>query len=111
MGKRFGLETLRAKYAASDQHFNAEELAHLVSCRSCLDQANGILELLPLDERSPDETIDRNTPPGNVSPDTQAEVLGAPVYSTTATGTPTRRRHLFRASGVEHIRALVRHRC
>lgn len=63
-GECFGRAALESKYAQLGHSFTAEELAHLVSCSTCLDQANQILGLPLLEERSPDETIGRNTPQG-----------------------------------------------
>jgi DNA-directed RNA polymerase specialized sigma24 family protein len=60
------------EHAALKEHYTAEpparftvaQLAHLVSCKNCLDRVNAILGLPPLDERSPDDTIGRDNPPG-----------------------------------------------
>jgi DNA-directed RNA polymerase specialized sigma24 family protein len=63
-GECFGSSLLEAKYEQSGQSFTTTELAHLVSCPDCLDQANRLLGLPLLNERSPDETIGRDTPQG-----------------------------------------------
>lgn len=63
-GECFGRAALESKYAQLGHSFSAEELAHLVSCATCLDQANQILGLPLLEERSPEETIGRDTPQG-----------------------------------------------
>ena len=61
--------------SALEEHYAAEtptrlvprELAHLVTCKVCLDRVNTILGLPPLDERSPDGSIGRDSPPGRGS--------------------------------------------
>lgn len=63
-GTCFGPSVLESKYAQPGQSFATEELAHLVSCTTCLDQANHILGLPLLEERSPDDTIGRDKPQG-----------------------------------------------
>ncbi len=63
-GECFGLAVLESKYKQPDQSFTTEQLAHLVCCTTCLDQANRILGLPLLDDRSPDDTIGRDTPQG-----------------------------------------------
>jgi DNA-directed RNA polymerase specialized sigma24 family protein len=63
-GECFGPSLLEAKYKQSGQSFTTAELAHLVSCPECLDRANRLLDLPLLNERSPDETIGRDTPQG-----------------------------------------------
>lgn len=63
-GKCFAPATLKAKYQSPNQDFTTAELAHMVSCFECLDRANQLLGLPPLAERSPDETIGRDTPQG-----------------------------------------------
>jgi DNA-directed RNA polymerase specialized sigma24 family protein len=63
-GSCFGFDQLRSKYEQPGHDFTTEELAHLVSCTICLDQANQILGIPLLDERSPDDTIGRDTPQG-----------------------------------------------
>jgi DNA-directed RNA polymerase specialized sigma24 family protein len=63
-GECFGPLLLEAKYEHPGQGFTTTELAHLVSCPECLDRANRLLELPLLHERSPDETIGRDTPQG-----------------------------------------------
>jgi DNA-directed RNA polymerase specialized sigma24 family protein len=60
----FGPSLLEERYEESGQGFTTTELAHLVSCPECLDRANRLLGLPRLSERSPDETIGRDTPPG-----------------------------------------------
>jgi DNA-directed RNA polymerase specialized sigma24 family protein len=75
LGRCFGVDQLRAKYEQSDHSFTTDELAHLVSCIICLDQANQILGLPLLDERSPDDTIGRDTPQGPGSSGTLAPTL------------------------------------
>ena len=63
-GECFGSSLLEAKYEQPGQSFTTAELAHLVSCPECLDRANRLLSLPLLSERSPDETIGRDTPQG-----------------------------------------------
>jgi DNA-directed RNA polymerase specialized sigma24 family protein len=63
-GECFGPSLLEEKYEEPTQGFTTTELAHLVSCPECLDRANRLLGLPLLNERSPDETIGRDTPPG-----------------------------------------------
>lgn len=63
-GMCFKRSELANRYKQPGKVFNTSELAHLVSCSKCLDAANKELGLPELDERSPDETIDRNTPRG-----------------------------------------------
>jgi DNA-directed RNA polymerase specialized sigma24 family protein len=63
-GECFGPSLLEAKYEQPGQSFTTAELAHLVSCPECLDRANRLLNLPLLNERSPDETIGRDTPRG-----------------------------------------------
>ena len=74
-GRCFGVDQLRARYEQPDHSFTTDELAHLVSCTICLDQANQILGLPLLDERSPDDTIGRDTPQGPGSSSTSAPTL------------------------------------
>jgi RNA polymerase sigma factor (sigma-70 family) len=64
VGQCFSPAFLKQQYADPDNAFSTEELAHLVSCRICLDLANTTLGLPPLAERSPDETVGRDTPQG-----------------------------------------------
>lgn len=65
-GPCFEHSALKQHYEAdSSTRFSVRELAHLVSCKICLDRVNAILGLLPLDERSPDDTIGRDNPPGS----------------------------------------------
>jgi DNA-directed RNA polymerase specialized sigma24 family protein len=63
-GDCFGPSLLEGKYEQPAQGFTTAELAHLVSCPDCLDKANRVLGLPLLSERSPDETIGRDTPQG-----------------------------------------------
>jgi RNA polymerase sigma factor (sigma-70 family) len=63
-GPCFSLSFLKQHYADPGGGFTTEELAHLASCRSCLDRANRLLGLPLLAERSPDEVIGRDTPQG-----------------------------------------------
>ncbi len=66
-GQCFAPSALKERYAPENQlpGFTAPELAHLVSCQTCLDQVNGILDLPLLAERSPEYGLDRNNPPGS----------------------------------------------
>ena len=64
IGDCFGPSLLEGKYEQPAQGFTTVELAHLVSCPDCLDRANRLLGLPLLSERSPDETIGRDTPQG-----------------------------------------------
>jgi RNA polymerase sigma factor (sigma-70 family) len=59
-----GHSLLETRYKQAGQSFSTEELAHLVSCVACLDHANQLLGLPLLVERSPDDTIGRDTPQG-----------------------------------------------
>jgi len=43
---------------------STQELSHLVSCRTCLDRVNKILDLPSLAERSPEDGIDRDNTSG-----------------------------------------------
>ncbi len=61
-GSCFALSVLEEIYATPTQGFTTAEFAHLVSCPGCLDRANQLLGLPLLGERSPDETIGRDTP-------------------------------------------------
>jgi RNA polymerase sigma factor (sigma-70 family) len=63
-GECFSPAFLKKQYARPGDAFTTEQLAHLVSCPVCLDRANGLLGLPLLAERSPDETIGRDTPQG-----------------------------------------------
>jgi DNA-directed RNA polymerase specialized sigma24 family protein len=64
-GRCFEAAVLEEHYAAEPTpRFTARELAHLVTCKFCLDQVNTILGLPPLDERSLDGSIGRDNPPG-----------------------------------------------
>jgi DNA-directed RNA polymerase specialized sigma24 family protein len=78
VGECFGREVLRARYTENEPGFAIEELAHLVSCKRCLDEANAILGLPLLDERSPDEVLGRDTPPGPGSSDSGLPGAGSP---------------------------------
>ncbi len=69
-GPCFPLPVLERHYSAeSAARFSTPELAHLVSCKKCLDLGNVLLGLPLLDERSPDDTIGRDNPPGAGSGD------------------------------------------
>ncbi len=63
-GECFERSVLESKYSQPGQSFTTEELAHLVSCATCLDRANKTLGIPLLEERSPDDTIGRDTPQG-----------------------------------------------
>ncbi|AEU38365.1 RNA polymerase sigma factor [Granulicella mallensis] len=62
---------LERRYGAlnGSAKLTAQELSHLVSCRSCLERVNKILDLPSLAERSPEDGIDRDSMsgPGGVS--------------------------------------------
>ena len=64
VGECFSPAFLKQQYASHRDAFTTEQLAHLISCPICLDRANAILGLPLLAERSPDETIGRDTPQG-----------------------------------------------
>lgn len=64
IGACFDRSMLKARYASAEPAFSIEELAHLVSCKACLDDANAILGIPLLEERSPDEVLGRDNPPG-----------------------------------------------
>jgi DNA-directed RNA polymerase specialized sigma24 family protein len=67
-GTCFKRSFLEEHYAAeTPARLTAGELAHLVTCKVCLDRVNRILGLPLLDERSPDGSIDRDNPPGSGS--------------------------------------------
>jgi len=67
-GPCFDADALKQHYREQTaKPFTTKELAHLVSCRTCLDHVNTILGLPLLDERSPDDTIGRNNPSGGSS--------------------------------------------
>jgi RNA polymerase sigma factor (sigma-70 family) len=63
-GECLSCNLLRERYEQPGDGFATIELAHLVSCAACLDRANRMLGLPLLLERSPDETIGRDTPQG-----------------------------------------------
>ncbi|HVJ07193.1 MAG TPA: RNA polymerase sigma factor [Acidisarcina sp.] len=75
-GQCFARGFLQRQYANPGPGFTTEELAHLVSCRNCLDKANAILGLPLLAERFLDETIGRDTPQG---PDGDSGGSGMPT--------------------------------
>jgi DNA-directed RNA polymerase specialized sigma24 family protein len=77
-GECFSHVLLQARYETPEEGFTTAELAHLVSCPACLNRANRILGLPLLEERSPDDTLDRDTPPG---PDTPAGGTPAVISS------------------------------
>jgi DNA-directed RNA polymerase specialized sigma24 family protein len=61
VGQCLGREELERRYKEPQGvGFTTAELAHLVSCRKCLDMANTILGLPLLAERSPDDAIGRD---------------------------------------------------
>lgn len=63
-GPCFDPDALKRRYEEQiARQFTVRELAHLVSCKICLDRVNTILGLPLLDERSPDDTIGRQNPP------------------------------------------------
>jgi DNA-directed RNA polymerase specialized sigma24 family protein len=96
-GECFGLPVLGEKYAQPAQSFTTQELAHLVSCTTCLDQANHILGLPLLEDRSPDDSIGRNTPQG-------------PNSSAGSTPTLVSSRPSRRTNGMERHRSRLRRR-
>jgi DNA-directed RNA polymerase specialized sigma24 family protein len=97
-GECLGPASLESKYAQPDQCFTTEEFAHLVSCVTCLDQANQILKLPLLAERSPDETIGRDTPHGPGSSGGQAPTLLPRTSSRKKEETEKRRKRLQRSA-------------
>jgi len=67
-GPCFDPDALKQHYEEQPaKQFTVAELAHLVSCATCLDRVNGILGLPRIDDRSPDDTIGRNNPPSGGS--------------------------------------------
>ncbi len=69
IGQCFGRRELERRYRAeTPAGFTSIELAHLVSCEVCLDQANAILGLPLLVDRSPDETLGRDNSQGPDDP-------------------------------------------
>jgi RNA polymerase sigma factor (sigma-70 family) len=61
-GECFAKGVLAQRYASKSQSgFTTPELAHLVSCRICLDRANQILGLPLLSERSPEDALDHDS--------------------------------------------------
>jgi DNA-directed RNA polymerase specialized sigma24 family protein len=95
-GRCFGIEQLRSRYEQPDQSFTTEELAHLVSCIICLDQANQILGLPLLNERSPDDTIGRDSPQGPGSSDGPAPTLLPSRFRRKKTDSEQRRKQMQR---------------
>jgi DNA-directed RNA polymerase specialized sigma24 family protein len=95
-GRCFGLEQLRSRYEQPDHSFTTEELAHLVSCIICLDQANQILGLPLLNERSPDDTIGRDTPQGPGSSGGPAPTLLPSRFRRKKTDSEQRRKQMQR---------------
>jgi DNA-directed RNA polymerase specialized sigma24 family protein len=105
LGECFGRALLSAKYGEPGQMFTTAELAHLVSCVICLDQANEILGLPLLEERSPDETIGRDTPQGPGSSGGQTPTLLPRRSSQKKEDLDKRRRRLLR-----HAQEVDQHR-
>lgn len=65
-GECFAKGVLEQRYASKSQSgFTTPELAHLVSCRTCLDRANRILGLPLLSERSPEDALDHDSHSGD----------------------------------------------
>ena len=62
VGRCLNRASLEAKYRKPGQNFSTMELAHQASCRYCLDEVNRLLGLPLLEERSPDDTLGRDTP-------------------------------------------------
>ncbi|HLA13375.1 MAG TPA: hypothetical protein VJ023_22525 [Pyrinomonadaceae bacterium] len=59
-GNCISLEQLKGLYQVtnkSDKKMSCAELAHIISCETCLDAVNGILEISPLSQRYPVATI------------------------------------------------------
>lgn len=61
-GECLTLDQLRALYQEEDA-IECATLAHIVSCRQCLDQINGLLGLAPLSERYPADMLGRDNGP------------------------------------------------
>lgn len=61
-GEHFDRAVLEQRYAGGEtpSPLSAQQLAHLVSCPTCLDQVNTILHLPLLAERSPEYGLDRD---------------------------------------------------
>lgn len=63
-GEHFDHAALEGRYAGEVEANGMAtlELSHLVSCRSCLDMVNSLLQLPSLRDRSPEDGIDRDGP-------------------------------------------------
>ncbi len=61
-GEHFDRVALERRYAGESETSGmiTRELSHLVSCRSCLEMVNSILQLPSLRDRSPEDGIDRD---------------------------------------------------
>ncbi|WP_263357711.1 RNA polymerase sigma factor [Acidicapsa ligni] len=60
-GDCFNTDDLDLIYSeGSEQQLTTREVAHLVSCRSCLERANHLLQFPELSKRFPDDPNDRN---------------------------------------------------
>jgi len=53
----------RADEPEAHEAIDCATLAHLVSCRQCLDEVNRLLGLAPLSERSPEDTVGKDPRP------------------------------------------------
>jgi DNA-directed RNA polymerase specialized sigma24 family protein len=102
MGTCFSPSALEKRYRGGPSvRFTTLELAHIVSCKNCLNRANSILGLPLLEERSPDDTIGRDNSSGSGGVDAPRLSLSS---GTKRTAGPKERRALDRkARGVlEH---------
>ncbi|HEY6242466.1 MAG TPA: hypothetical protein VIX17_00890 [Pyrinomonadaceae bacterium] len=63
-GDCFTADQLKSLYLpANDKSVTCVELAHIVSCKTCLDVVNGLLDLMPLSQRHPIATLGRDRKP------------------------------------------------
>lgn len=60
-GVCFKKEEIREKYFESTARLTRNELSHLVSCRQCLDETNGLHGLILLDRRHPLRSLGRES--------------------------------------------------
>jgi hypothetical protein len=109
-GTCFGRAALEERYAPeSNAGFTAQELAHLVSCRTCLDQVNVILDLPLLEERTPESGLDRDNKSG--PNDTDGQGGATPITRKRPSGDGGSRREVPTRSGFQRsMQQLFEHR-
>jgi DNA-directed RNA polymerase specialized sigma24 family protein len=101
-GECFEDSVLEQRYAnGSDDGFTTPELAHLVSCKVCLDRANRILGLPLLSERSPEDALDHDSGSGSGSNHRATGISGTLPFAKKS----RQRQHLER-----RVRQLFEHR-